>query len=101
MNLWSVTGHGGSAAQAPRRESDCPAPGGCGGEDRFDATKNGDSGGLTGSGPLCGDDHDRFVLFEIGERGWGHAIHDLLEICLPPAGTGCAGWAFSALCSAV
>src|ERR1700751_4124624 len=85
MSLWSVTGHGGSAAQAPRRESHCLAPGRYGGEDRVDAAKNGDSGGLAGSGSLCGYDHPRFVFFEIREWNCGHAIHNLLEVSLAAA----------------
>ena len=86
MSLWSVTGHGGSAAQAPRRESHCLTPGRGDGENRFDAPKQGDGGGLAGSSSLCGNDHYSFVLFEIGECSRGHAIHNLLEVALPAAG---------------
>ena len=65
-------------------------PGRCGGENRFDAAKHGDGSGLTGSCSLCGDDHHCFVLFEIGESGRGHAVHNLLEIGLA-GGTACGG----------
>src|ERR1700756_2470889 len=91
MSLWRIACHGGSAAQAPRRESHCLASGWCGGENWFDAANNRDCGCLACSCSLGGNDHYRFIFLEIRECSRGHTIHNLLKISLSPAGT-VAAW---------
>ncbi len=78
---------GGFTAQAPGRKRHRLAVAGRGRQDGFDATQKADGGNFSGFPAFGGDNHHGVTLLKIGERGRGHAIHDLLEVELP------AGWA--------